>query len=245
MQCDGCRCFLRSWRLYRAQPGMDEQSKQYVGTVSLPQIVAPFALATQEYIIDSGLKSLDVHGLFTIETEPIEHNLCGDILLTPQYDGSDLPPTDSLTQVIYSSADRQFSITSTNGDLIGNDKSYSVNAQLLNYDPSTYTGVSIAKASGIINFINPCLVPFGLTAEATSSPASNNFSSDVIIQLTEFQVSPARCQVTYTCTDITRKDGTTSNIDCSDTTFEGVFDNTGKDGQLEIHAVPSSTATYF
>ena len=42
MQCDGCRCFLRSWRLYRAQPGMDEQSKQYVGTVSLPQMFAPF-----------------------------------------------------------------------------------------------------------------------------------------------------------------------------------------------------------
>ena len=111
---------------------------------------------------------------------------------------------------------------------------YSVEVEFATYPLTTYSTVATSSASSTIDFINPCLVPFGLTAEATSSPASNNFSSDVIIQLTEFQVSPARCQVTYTCTGITRKDGTASNIDCSDTTFDGVFDDAGNDGQLVI-----------
>ena len=92
-------------------------------------IVAPENFDPQDYIIDSGSKSLDAHGVFTVETTPlIGHSLCGEITLTPKYDGALLPSSDPLTQVGYSSADRQFVIISTNEDLIGSSKPYSVTA---------------------------------------------------------------------------------------------------------------------
>ena len=151
-------------------------------------IVAPDNFEPQDYIIDSVLASLDAHGLFTVETNKvIGHNLCGDITLTPSYDGALLPSADPLTQVGYSSTDLQFSIISTNGDLIGSTKPYSVTASFQLYSPSEFAGVSTATASGIINFIDPCLKPFSLTPRVTSNPASDKFSGSAItIQVLEF-----------------------------------------------------------
>ena len=167
----------------------------------------------------------------------VGHSLCGAITLTPKYDGALLPSSDPLTQVTYSSADSQFSIFSTNGDLIGETRPYSVTATFQSYKPTDFANVSTATASGIISFIDPCLNPFSLTPRVTANPAADNFSGNaIIVQVLEFQVSPSRCEVTYTCTDIKRKDGTTSNIDCSDITYDGKFDDVGNDGQLVISA---------
>jgi hypothetical protein len=199
-------------------------------------IQAPSDFELQDYIIDSGSKNLNVHGLFTVVTQPVTgHNLCGNLSLTPKYDGASLPSADTLTQVTYESAASQFAIISTNGDLIGGSKPYSVIAKFQNYDPSVFTGVSTAEANGIINFIDPCLQPFDLTPRVTPNPASDNFSGNSItVQVLEFQVSPARCEVIYSCSEIRRQDGSTSNIDCSDITFDGTFDDAGNDGQLVI-----------
>ena len=181
---------------------------------------------------------MDAHGEFTVVTQPlVAHNLCGALTLTAKYDNADLPSSDPLTQVGYSSADREFVIVSTNGDLIGTTKPYSVTAQFQNYSPSDFGGVSTATASGIINFIDPCLSSVSLTPRVTSYPAPDNFSGNaIIVQVVEFQVVPSRCQVTYTCTEISRKDGSTSNIDCNDVTFDGVIDGSNTDGQLVVTA---------
>ena len=52
----------------------------------------------------------------------------------------------------------------------------------------------------------------------------------------QFQVTPARCEVTYACSAITRNDGTESNIGCNDITFDGDIDDSNTDGQLVISA---------
>ena len=49
-------------------------------------------------------------------------------------------------------------------------------------------------------------------------------------------MTPSRCEVTYTCSGITRSDGTTSNIDCRDITYDGIIDGSYTDGQLVIIA---------
>ena len=67
-------------------------------------IQAPNDFLLQEYIIDSGLKDLNAHDMFTVETYPvISHSLCGPITLTPKYDGALLPSSDPLTIVTYNS----------------------------------------------------------------------------------------------------------------------------------------------
>ena len=179
--------------------------------------------------------------MFTVVTQPVQgHGLCGEITLTPKYDGTSLPSTDLLTQVAYNGNDREFSIISINGDLIGGSKPYSVVATFTSYDPSVFTGAPTAQASGIINFNDPCVQPFDLTPRVTASPTSDNFSGQPItVQVLEFQVSPARCSVTYTCSEITRKDGSASNISCTDVTYDGDFDGNGNDGELVITASES------
>ena len=49
-------------------------------------------------------------------------------------------------------------------------------------------------------------------------------------------MTPSRCEVTYSCSGITREDGTTSDIDCSDITYDGVIDGSSSDGKLVISA---------
>jgi hypothetical protein len=78
-----------------------------------------------------------------------------------------------------------------------------------------------------------------LTSRSTPNPVADNFSGiQIIVQLTEFTVQPSRCEVSYSCTSVSRKDGVpiTSTLGCSDITLDGDIDGIGNDGQLIITA---------
>ena len=86
----------------------------------------------------------------------------------------------------------------------------------------------------MIQFIDPCLSPFDLKSKQTANPAADNFSGNpIIVQLTEFTVQPSTCQVTYSCTDISRVDGTLSELTCGDITVTS-------NGQVEVTANSAS-----
>jgi hypothetical protein len=54
--------------------------------------------------------------------------------------------------------------------------------------------------------------------------------------LTQFELTPARCEVTYACTSVTRVDVESSTIACSDLTFDGVINGDVSDGKLTFSA---------
>jgi hypothetical protein len=103
--------------------------------------------------------------------------------LTPKYDSADLTQqADGLTSVSYSgSLSRKFSITSTNGALIGQQKPYSVTATFVNYAPGLHENVSQAKASNLITFVDPCIESSNLVLRETPNPTPDNFSGNNII----------------------------------------------------------------
>ena len=102
---------------------------------------------------------------------------------------------------------------------------------------SIYSTVSTSTAASTIDFISPCIDYFTFASKTQVDPAFDNFSgATMTFTLTEFDMSPARCEVTYECTSVERVDGATSSIECSDLTFDGVIDGQGNDGILTFSA---------
>ena len=97
--------------------------------------------------------------------------------------------------------------------------------------------MATTEANSDITFISPCIDYFTFSSETQVDPASDNFSgAEMTFTLTEFSMSPARCEVTYACTNVERVDGATSSIECSDLTFDGIIDRQGNDGVLTFSA---------
>ena len=167
-------------------------------------------------------------------TPLVGHDLCGAFSFVAKYD-SVVVDNDPLA---YNEATREFTASSTDGTLIGlTDKPYSVEVEFQNYPLSTYSTVATNSAASTIDFISPCIDYFTFSSNTQVDPASDNFSgSTMTFTLTEFNMSPARCEVTYECTSVVRVDGATSSIACSDLTFDGIIDGQGSDGVLTFSA---------
>ena len=177
----------------------------------------------KSYIIDSGSITFSPEGEFTVVTTPVVgHDLCGPFSFVAKYD-SVVVDNDPLA---YNEVTREFTASSTDGTLIGlTDKPYSVEVEFQNYPLGTYSTVATNSAASTIDFISPCIDYFTFSSNTQVDPASDNFSgATMTFTLTEFNMSPARCEVTYECTSVERVDEATSSIECSDLTFDGVID---------------------
>jgi len=182
------------------------------------------------YIISSDPKDFAAHSAFTISTYPIPHTLCGDIAYSATFDGTAVD-SDPLA---YDSDTRKFTAESSNRDLIGLTKPYAVIATLASYPPSTYSSATSTTKSGTIEFIDPCLDPFTFESTGQTDPASDKYTgSPITYTLTPFTITPAYCEISYACDDITFENGATSSITCDDLTAAGeLFGETGAGGSL-------------
>ena len=163
-----------------------------------------------------------MHGSFSVETTPlVGHSLCGSLKIEPKFNSLALTG-DPLT---YDESNRKFTVYSTQSDLIGETKTYSLHVSFSTYPLDQYSSVSTTSASGQISFSNPCLKPFKFESKQQTSPGSDKFSGqEIIFTLTEFELTPERCEVTYRCTNVVFQGEGDSSIECSDLTFDGVFD---------------------
>ena len=91
----------------------------------------------------------------------------------------------------------------------------------------------------MITFVNPCLEPFTFAEASSSNPAANSYdNSEISTVIKEFSVSPAWCQVDYTCEKVWFDgDENASVIDCNGFTFDAPTE--GNDGKLAINASQS------
>jgi len=71
-------------------------------------------LATLTYIIDDDATPYAAHGAFTVDTLPYDHDLCGDIVLTPFYDVTNAIPETGGDPMIYDPATGIFTAESSN-----------------------------------------------------------------------------------------------------------------------------------
>jgi hypothetical protein len=66
-------------------------------------------LPNLDYAIDQGSQTYDPHDLFAVSTVPIDHNFCGDLTVTPTYEGAPLEGGEPLT---YDPATKSFTFES-------------------------------------------------------------------------------------------------------------------------------------
>ena len=189
------------------------------------------------YTIDSIAFTFDPEDEFTVVTTPlVGHTLCGDLSFVAKYDNA-LMDGDPMS---YNEVTREFTASSSDGTLIGLiDQPYSVEVEFVTYPLSTYSTVATASAASTIDFINPCLDPFTFTTttQTKPTPESDNFSGqEFVFTLTEFELTPERCEVTYRCTEVKLQGDGASSISCSDLTFDGIFDGQETDGKLTFSA---------
>jgi len=86
---------------------------------------------------------MPVHGDFTVEYNPKQHALCGDLTVTPEYTGSPVPYDDGDTQANYNDNTKVFDYDSEDMGLIGvTDKTREVYVRFDNYDPADYPALT-------------------------------------------------------------------------------------------------------
>ena len=77
---------------------------------------------------------------------------------------------------------------------------------------------------------NPCLDPFDFseTTQPAFIPATDKFTgSELAFTFAAFNIDPSVCEISYTCEEVSRQDGTASPISCSELT-EAVAGDTKK-----------------
>jgi len=208
-------------------------------------------LSDETYVIDSAAKTWTPYstGAWSVATTPVTHTLCGGLTITPQYEGFDLIGGEPIT---HTSGTDALTVESTDGDLIGETKAYSLVATLTNYPVGTYATADTETLSGTIQFLNPCDNPFTFTVPAQQTTGlSDNFSGTAIDwTLTEFPITPSRCIINYSCTGVVEAGEASSTIGCGDLPFDGIFDNIANvdanlaDGELTFTADPADYGTY-
>jgi hypothetical protein len=96
-----------------------------------------------------------------VKTEPINHNLCGNIVYEPRYNGEAL----NGEVLAYDSDTREFTVESGNEDLVGEIVPYSVIATLADYPRGDdFPDAPSAENGANILFNNPCNDPFSFAA---------------------------------------------------------------------------------
>ena len=182
------------------------------------------------YIISSDFTQFAAHPVFTINTIPILHSLCGEVEYSATFDGTEVDgdPLD------YDPVTRKFTADSEDRSLIGLTKPYAVIATFANWPPSTYTSAPSVTGSSTIEFVDPCLNPFTFQSTAQTAPAPDKYTGNAItFTLNPFTITPDYCEVSYACDSITFEDQPTSSISCNDLTLDGLlFGQTGAGGSL-------------
>jgi len=96
-------------------------------------------------------------------------------------------------------------------------------------------------ATADVEFDNPCHDPFVFESTAQTDPTQTAYSdTPIVLDLTKFTISPERCKIAYTCTNVVREDTAASDIACSDLISTGLFlDETATSGTLSLLAKES------
>ena len=109
-------------------------------------------------------------------------------------------------------------VDTSDESLIDQTKPYKIVVELEDYpqnDP--------VETTGTITFVNPCKVPTLFSSSQQTNPAADKYTGVAIVaQLTPFNITPLTCTVTYTCTNVVRKDSTATQMTCSDFTFDPI-----------------------
>jgi hypothetical protein len=136
----------------------------------------------------------------------------------------------------YVTATRKFTVSTSDQSLIGEIVPYSVIATLSNYPVDQYSNAPVAENGANILFDNPCNVPVSFFASTQiDADKTDKFSGiPVTFQLTQFDIDPPQCRVTYECTSVTDINGQATPMDCSKFSFDGDFDGQSTDGELSI-----------
>jgi hypothetical protein len=169
-------------------------------------ITAP-TLSAEDYVVASGDQTWTyLPGTFTVNTVPIAHDLCGDFVFTPTYEGT---PLADLTNPIlsFSETPKEFTVNTDDENLVGTVKAYGVNVEFATYPSADWSSVATATATEDITFSNPCIQDFNFAAATSTNPAPDAYTgSNISTDVTEFPITPSFCVVNYSCTSVVRVD---------------------------------------
>lgn len=160
----------------------------------------------------------------------MSHNLCGTVVYEPFYDGKSLD-TDPGYQATppplsYNKADRRFTVETEDPTLRKKSFPYKIVGTFDSYPPSQFPTVSRAEAANFVQYNNPCLAPSVFNAVQPDNTMQTDTYSNTLLQwqIKEFEIEPDFCIVEYSCVDVTRDDGVTEQLSCTDFSFDELFD---------------------
>ena len=139
------------------------------------------AFINLDYTIGNNAVPSAPHPEFVVKTKPlVGHTLCGLLDYTPYYKYLTLVENDPVT---YEKSTREFTVYTTDDDLIDKIEPYSVDAEFVEWPLTDYSNVSTATSVAYVEYNNPCLTPTSFTATEQVNPEPNAFSGDVIFTL--------------------------------------------------------------
>lgn len=208
--------------------------------------ILPTNITDQNYIVFDEPKTF-YHSDFVVQTTPVSHSLCGALTVNALYEGGPIDEDDM--PLAYTSGSNEFVIDSDDVTLVGQTKTYTLEATFTNYPTSTFPTVTRQSQTKNINFNNPCEDPFSFAATPQTNPDDYSYVGALEFNLNRFTIDPPHCEIIYECQGVTRLDGITNTyIGCADLPFDGSFDgsldasNQVSDGKMTFVA---STSDYL
>lgn len=167
-------------------------------------IQTPDEIPEQTYIVYDDLLDFS-HDPCTIKTQPIAHNLCGEIrssVVNMNTNRQIFPGDQPLS---YIGTSRQFTVFSNNVADFNTTIPYKLVCSLARFPNSNQVEIE-----SVVNLISPCMDP--LIFEPTKQIDPDDlyyFEEPETFELTKFFVSPQVCEstVTYDCTEVVGPDG--------------------------------------
>ena len=127
-------------------------------TISLPK-----PLPGGEYVVETGPLSFapvaaDQQDL--VNALPVDHDLCGAITCVDLYQGS--PNDDSV--ISWNQGTLVWTVDTNDRTLIGKSRTFSLVCEFASYPTATYNTATSDQAGGTVNFKDPCVEDFSVTA---------------------------------------------------------------------------------
>ena len=150
------------------------------------------------------------HAPFIIETIPISHDFCGDLTLTPKFNGEEIGSDDSPLSYEETSDGTGFTVYTVDHNYFNTTVPYQLAAELTLYRKEFNPGADSKESSSVIFFDYPCTNLFLFEPTDQDDLESDKYTGDPkSFEMTKFQLEPAFCidGITYDLTSITGPDG--------------------------------------
>ena len=194
----------------------------------------PATLPGGEYVVESGPMPFDAIAADQqelVNALPTDHDLCGAIVCVDKYMGN----ANDESVVTWNQDILTWTVSTDDRTLIDHTRTFSLECEFASYPKATYPTATSDTSTGIVDFIDPCIEDFTVTAESQTAFTTSKFDdTEISTIITPFTVVPSSCPATYYCDSVRRVDAEATDLDCTDFAVDGELLGGVDDGKISI-----------